>query len=365
MNKYIVLLILGVIVSLTISCSDDPVIDPPMEEILQDTTLYNFSYGALPSPTLPDDNILTEQGVELGRMLFYEKLLSKDGSQSCASCHRQEHGFSDTTRFSIGVEGLSGKRQAMSVLNLAWNSNEFFWDGRAHLLRDQAILPIQDELEMDETLENVISKLNNEKMYRDQFTRVFGDDDITVDKMALVMEQFMLSIVTYDSKYDQWAAGTAELTESEERGRLLYETEYNPFFPEFSGADCAHCHGGANFENDQYMNNGLDGETDFVDMGREEVTGDPMDRARFKVPTLRNIELTAPYMHDGRFQTLEEVIDHYNEGIHPSPSLDQALLATSETGLFLTAEDKMDLINFLKTLTDQSFLSEERYSDPF
>ena len=352
-------------VFITLSCSDDPVIDPPMEEILQDTTLYNLTYGALPSPNLPDDNTLTEQGVELGRMLFYEKLLSKDGTQTCASCHRQAHGFSDTTRFSIGVEGLPGKRQAMSVFNMAWNSNEFFWDGRAHLLRDQAILPIQDELEMNETLENVLEKLNDTKIYRDQFTRVYGDDEITIDKMALAMEQFMLSIVSYDSKYDQWKAGTTELTESEERGRLLFETEYNPFFPDFSGADCAHCHGGANFENDLYMNNGLDEDSDFVDIGREAVSNDPMDRARFKVPTLRNIALTAPYMHDGRFQTLEEVVNHYNEGIHPSSTADEAIVATSETGLFLTDTDKDDLVNFLKTLTDDSFVNDQRYTDPF
>lgn len=365
MIKFKVILILGLLVCITLSCSEDPVVEPPMEEILQDTTLYNLTYGALPSPNLPSDNTLTEQGVELGRMLFYEKLLSKDETQSCASCHRQEHGFSDTTRFSLGVEGLPGKRQAMSVFNMAWNSNEFFWDGRAHLLRDQAILPIQDELEMDETLENVLSKLSDSQIYRDQFIRVFGDDDITVDKMALAMEQFMLSIVSHDSKYDQWNSGTTELTESEERGRLLYETEYNPFFPEFSGADCAHCHGGANFENDQYMNNGLDTDSDFVDIGREAVSNDPMDRARFKVPTLRNIELTPPYMHDGRFQTLEEVVDHYNEGIHPSSTVDEAILATSATGLFLTDEDKVDLVNFLKTLTDVSFVNDPRYTDPF
>ena len=134
-------------------------------------------------------------------MLFYENMLSRDGSQNCASCHRQEHAFSDTTRFSLGVEMLQGKRQAMSVFNMAWNSNKFFWDGRAHLIRDQAILPIQDELEMDETLENVLSKLSASQMYKDQFTRVYGDDDITVDKMALAMEQFMLSIVSYAVSY--------------------------------------------------------------------------------------------------------------------------------------------------------------------
>ena len=169
MNKYNLLAIFTLLVCITFSCSDDPVMEPPEEEILQDTTAYNLTYGALPSPDLPADNTLTEQGVQLGRMLFYEKLLSKDGSQSCASCHRQEHAFTDTTRFSLGVEGLPGKRQAMSVFNMAWNNNEFFWDGRAHLLRDQAILPIQDELEMDETLENVLGKLAEEKVYRDQF----------------------------------------------------------------------------------------------------------------------------------------------------------------------------------------------------
>jgi cytochrome c peroxidase len=365
MNKFRIILIVALFASLIISCDDDPIVDPPEEEIMQDSTPYDFSYGALPSPDLPADNVMTVEGVKLGRMLFYETMLSKDDSQSCASCHRQEHAFSDTTRFSIGVEELPGKRQAMAVFNMAWNNNEFFWDGRAHLLRDQAILPIQDELEMNETLDNVLDKLGDTKVYTDQFTRVYGDDEITVDKMAKAMEQFMLSIVSYDSKFDQWKAGQTELSESEERGRLLFITEYSPAFPQFSGADCAHCHGGANFENDLYMNNGLDDEADFIDFGREAATENPMDRARFKVPSLRNIELTAPYMHDGRFNTLEQVINHYNEGIHPSSTLDLALLATTETGLQLDDQDKEDLINFLKTLTDQSFINDERYSDPF
>ena len=365
MIKFRSILIIAILASLIIACGDDPIVDPPEEEILQDTTPYDLFYGGLPAPDLPTDNVLTVEGVKLGRMLFYEKMLSKDGSQSCASCHRQEHAFSDTARFSIGVEELPGKRQAMAVFNMAWNNNEFFWDGRAHLLRDQAILPIQDELEMNETLENVLTKLGDSKEYTDQFTRVYGDDEITVDKMAKAMEQFMLSIVSYESKFDQSKAGQVELSESEERGRVLFETEYNPFFPEFSGADCQHCHGGANFENDLYMKNGLDDEADIVDIGREAATDKPMDRARFKVPTLRNIELTAPYMHDGRFSTLEELIDHYNEGIHPSNTLDQALMVTMEKGLFLDDQDKVDLINFLKTLTDQSMITDERYSDPF
>jgi len=253
----------------------------------------------------------------------------------------------------------------MSVFNMAWHSNEFFWDGRALLLRDQALEPIQDPLEMNETLENVIAKLDDSEMYRDQFTRAFGSDEITSEKMGLAMEQFMLSIVSYESKYDRYLAGEVELNESEERGRLLFETEYNPFFPDQSGADCAHCHGGANFENDLYMNNGLDTDATFVDLGREEVTNNPNDRAKFKVTTLRNIALTPPYMHDGRFQTLEEVIDHYNEGIQESSTADITVLNTMETGLFLTDQDKTDLINFLHTLTDENFINKEAYQTPF
>jgi len=346
-----------------LACNKDD--EQPKEPVLHDETPFTLEYGALPAPDLPADNALTEQGVQLGRMLFYETMLSKDGTQSCASCHRQPDGFSDTLQFSVGVEMLEGKRQAMPVFNMAWHSNEFFWDGRAHLLRDQSLLPIQDPLEMNETLENVIAKLSDTEMYQDQFMRAFGSEEITSEKMSLAMEQFMLSIVSYDSKYDKYLAGDVQLTESEERGRILFETEYNPFFPDQSGADCAHCHGGANFENDQYMNNGLDSDANITDIGREEVTNDPNDKGKFKVPTLRNVALTAPYMHDGRFQTLEEVIDHYNEGIQESATTDITVLNTMDTGLFLDEQGKQDLINFLKTLTDDTFVNEPSYKTPF
>jgi cytochrome c peroxidase len=359
--KYLAIFFLAAV--LLVACNKDD--DNTKEPITIDETPYVLEFGALPTPDLPADNPLTVQGVQLGRMLFYEKMLSKDGSQACADCHRQLDGFSDTTRFSIGVEMMPGKRQAMPVFNMAWHSNEFFWDGRAHLLRDQALKPIQDPLEMNETLENVVAKLSDTETYRDQFTRAFGSDEITSEKMALAMEQFMLSIVSYDAKYDRYLAGVVELTESEERGRLLFETEYNPFFPDQSGADCAHCHGGANFENDQYMNNGLDTDAEIADMGRETVTEDPADRAKFKVPSLRNVAVTPPYMHDGRFQTLEQVVNHYNEGIRESATTDVTLLNTKDTGLFLTDQDKEDLINFLKTLTDDTFLNNEEYKSPF
>lgn len=357
---YSVLLLLGFIYVFA-ACNDDE----PEEMVTIDETPYVLEYGDLSTPILPSDNPLTIQGVALGRMLFYETMLSKDGSQSCASCHRQPDGFSDSTRFSIGVENLPGKRQAMPVFNMAWHTNAFFWDGRAPLLRDQSLKPIQDPLEMNETLPNVVNKLSQSKTYRDQFIRAFGSDEITSEKMSLAMEQFMLSIVSADSKFDKFMAGEVTLTESEERGRLLFTTEYNPFFPDISGADCMHCHGGANFENDQYMNNGLDVQMDIEDPGRQAVTMSPADFGKFKVPSLRNIAVTAPYMHDGRFNTLEEVIDHYNAGIKASSTVDPALLNTMPSGLFLDAQDKIDLINFLKTLTDETFLTNPEYETPF
>lgn len=359
--KYIAVLFFCILLVFACTKNEEVIKDP----ILIDETPFILTHGALPAPNLPADNPLTVQGVELGRMLFYETMLSKDGTQSCASCHRQMDGFSDPTRFSIGVELQPGTRQAMPVFNLAWHSNEFFWDGRAALLREQSLKPIQDPLEMNETLENVILKLSDSEMYQDQFSRAFGSAVVTSEKMSLAMEQFMLSIVSYNSKYDKFLAGQVQLSESEERGRILFETEYNPFFPDVSGADCAHCHGGANFENDQYMNNGLDTDASMTDIGRAEVSQINSDKGKFKVPSLRNIAVTAPYMHDGRFQTLEEVVDHYNEGIQESSTTDPTVLNTKDTGLLLNQQDKKDLVNFLKTLTDDTFLNEPSYKTPF
>ncbi|MCB0698404.1 MAG: c-type cytochrome [Chitinophagales bacterium] len=345
-------------------CKKDPETTQTTNEVKYDATLYNFQPGPFPMPDFRD-NPPTVEGVKLGRMLFYEKMMSKDGSISCGSCHLQSNGFTDTSRFSKGVGGSLGDRQAMTVFNTAWHNNEFFWDGRAHLLRDQSLQPIENPVEMAETHESVIAKLSANQMYRDQFKRAFDSEEITEEKMSLAMEQFMNTIVSNKSKYDKYKAGQVTLTASEERGRELFFLEYNEFLPDHSGADCAHCHAGFNFSNDQYMNNGLDGAGMHQDKGREKVTNNPMDRGKFKVPSLRNIELTAPYMHDGRFKTLEEVIDHYNSGVKESPSLDPAIRPTMSTGLRLSAQDKADLIAFLKTLTDPTIATDERFSDPF
>lgn len=362
-------LVVVAIATTVVACSkdDDVAGESALPTIagLYDNTPYNLQYGTLPTPSIPSDNPLTIQGVELGRMLFYDKQLSGDGTLACAGCHVQEHGFSDTARFSIGILGFPGGRQAMASVNMLWNNNEFFWDGRAHLLRDQAILPIQDSLEMNETLANVIAKLSSSQTYLDQFERAFGNNVIDSFKVSLALEQFMNSIVSWNSRYDKVERGDLSYTASEQRGKDLFFDEYNPFFPATSGADCAHCHSGGNFENDLYMNNGLDADVNFLDDGRMKVTFNAMDRAKFKVPTLRNIELTPPYMHDGRFTTLEQVVDHYNSGLVNSTTIDPALENTRTTGLFLTALDKADLVAFLKTLTDTDMTSDPRFSTPF
>ena len=362
-NKVFVVLAVLVFVGFS-GCKPD---DTDTGQVVEwDTTPFALTYPQhIVAPLLPLDNPLTVAKVELGRMLFHEPKLSGDESMSCATCHLQSAAFTDTAKLSVGIRGLEGHRNAMSVFNMAWNDNGFFWDGRAELLRHQSLLPIQDSLEMDETLAGAAAKLSAEEIYQHAFIRAFGDDEITAERMALAMEQFMLTITSFNSKYDRYLAGMESLTDSELRGLELFNTEYNEFFPEFSGADCQHCHGGPNFSNNQYMNNGLDEESEMTDIGRMAVTENPSHLGQFKVTSLRNIALTAPYMHDGRFNTLEEVIDHYNEGLHASSTLDPALAATMSTGLMLTAQDKQDLINFLHTLTDEQLAQETDYSSPF
>lgn len=361
--KYLLVSLLGL--GVFISCQKK---NKEAEYIAQyDPTEYKivFKNNTLPTLMIPSDNPLTVEKVRLGRMLFYDSLLSRDNTVSCATCHVQSDGFSDINRFSEGVNGGIGGRQAMAIFNMAYHSNQFFWDGRANLLRDQSLLPIQDHLEMDETLPNIVVKLMSDTMYTNQFIRAFGTDKINSTKVSLALENFMMSIISEDSKYDKYLAGKGVLTASEERGRTLFFGEYNEFFPSVSGADCAHCHAGNNFENDLYMNNGLDTDNEFSDYGREKATGDINDRAKFKVTSLRNIAVTPPYMHDGRFNTLEEVVDHYNGEVENSSTVNPALLGTTTTGLMLDAQEKQDLVNFLKTLTDETFLNNPEYKSPF
>ncbi|MBP9689006.1 MAG: c-type cytochrome [Bacteroidia bacterium] len=361
--KYLIVTLFLITVTL-FACKKTEEKQVQTDAIVYDATPYILDYSGFNTPLLPTDNALTIQGVKLGRMLFYENMLSRTNTQSCGTCHQQQFAFSDTAKLSTGVRGLFGLRNSMSAVNMAWNNNGFFWDGRANLLRDQALMPIQDHLEMDENLDTLVNKLSQNVTYKNQFIRAFGTNEITAPKIALALEQFMHTIVSNNSKYDKYKRGELMLDSAEERGRKLFFTEYNEFFPLQSGADCAHCHSGVNFSNNAYMNNGLKTDAEMDDIGRQKVTFREVDKGKFKVPTLRNIALTPPYMSDGSIYTLEEVVEHYNSGLKTSSTLDPGLAATKGTGLRLTAQNKLDLVAFLKTLTDYSLINNPALSNP-
>jgi cytochrome c peroxidase len=276
----------------------------------------------------------------------------------------------------VGVGGRTGTRQAMPLFNIAWKSS-FFWDGRAPSLRAQALLPIQDHREMDESLTNVVVKLQSGRPgiaggkgskgaeeswvpavpvsspYPALFAAAFASSEITSERIGLALENFLLTLTSFDSKFDRaMRGGPVTLTDQEQRGFELFFTEYDPRRGQF-GADCFHCHGGANFSKHGFANNGLD--PAFTDPGRYAVTGRESDRGKFSVPSLRNVAVTPPYMHDGRFATLEEVVEHYSSGVRRSATLDPNLAKHPEGGLHLPAGDRAALVAFLKTLTDERY----------
>jgi cytochrome c peroxidase len=297
-----------------------------------------------PQPKLAADVILTKSRVELGRRLFADGRLSRDGTVSCASCHQANAGLSDARRFSVGVEGRIGDRNGMPLFNLAWKES-FFWDGRAASLRQQALMPIVDHREMDESLENVVKKLRD---LEKEFAEAFGSPGVTAERLGLALEAFLMTLTSHDSKFDRAQRGEVKLSADEQRGFELFMMEREPRLGQM-GADCFHCHGGALFTDHAFRNNGLAfGE----DTGRHRVTGAALDKGAFATPSLRNIALTAPYMHDGRFTTLEQVLDHYSEGVQRTETLDPNLAKHPDGGLKLTAEEKRCVIAFLKTLTD-------------
>jgi len=312
-------------------------------------TPYRFTMSrAFPMPDLPRDNPLIEERVSLGEKLFHEKALSRDGTISCATCHQADAAFTDRLPVSNGIGGRKGDRNAMPLFNLAWK-HEFFWDGRAKSLREQVLMPIQDHREMDESLERIREKLTASPEYEPLFRAAFRSPGITAEKISLALEQFLLTLSARDSRFDRAMAGKAVLTESEKRGFELFMTEFEPRTGQY-GADCFHCHGGALFSDHQFHNNGLDGS----DRGRAKITNSPSDEHKFSTPSLRNVALTAPYMHDGRFATLEEVVEHYSSGVHRSETLDPNLAKHPEKGLNLSATDKAALVAFLKTLTEET-----------
>lgn len=314
-------------------------------------TPYRFTMSrTFPIPDLPHDNPLIVERVSLGEKLFNEKALSRDGTISCATCHHADAAFTDGLPLSRGIEGRGGERNAMSLTNLAWKK-EFFWDGRAPSLREQVLMPIQDHREMDETPERACEKLTAADGYPDLFRAGFGSPGITPEKLSLSLEQYLLTLTAHDAKFDRALKGLATFTDLEKRGFELFMTEYEPRTGQY-GADCFHCHGGPLFTDHAFHDNGLNEGLGGDMTGRAKVTGLPGDERKFVTPSLRNVAVTGPYMHDGRFVSLEDVIEHYSTSIHRTPTLDPNLAKHPDTGLHLPESDKAALVAFLKTLTD-------------
>ncbi len=313
---------------------------------------------------IPADNPTTKDGVYLGRLLFYEKALSANNNISCESCHQQSLAFTDGKPFSIGTDGSLTSRSSMSLANLLWVRN-FFWDGRSPSLEDQAKFPLTDPHEMGQPLSESAKKLSNNKLYPPLFAKAFGSSIITQDQILKALSQFERTLISAGSNYDRYLAGKYMPTAQQLRGLQLFENGPDPKNG-IRGANCGHCHGGVKNFKELFHNNGLDSVA--ADRGREQFTGQRTDRARFRVPTLRNIMLTAPYMHDGRFATIEQVLDHYNEHIQQSPTLSAFLqnISNEPDGkyLALTKEEKSDLTAFLVMLTDSSFITNPAFSNP-
>ena len=325
--------------------------------------------AGFPTPAVPADNPLTVEGVALGRMLFYEKKLSSTGTMSCGSCHQQSKAFTDGLARAVGVDGVPSPRGAMSLANVLW-STTLNWDGSFATLEKQVPHPIENAIELHQPLTVGVSKLQATRTYPPLFRAAFGTATITNDLVAKALAQFERTLISGSSRYDKYRLTRQGLNVDEMAGLVLYNVHIIP--GRLRGAECFHCHTqplmSSSYEG-RFFNNGLD--QTFADAGRGSLTGLPNDQGKFLEPTLRNIALTAPYMHDGRFKTLEEVLDHYSDHVQmASPSLDVNLIqglnnAPFGTHMELTATEKRQVIAFLKTLTDSTFITDERFSNPF
>lgn len=347
--------LLLVVASVTFtSCGPEPPpeVIPPINNG-SDTTLVEVT--ELPPLRIPPDNPLSLAGVDLGRHLFYDDILSGDQSQSCGTCHNQKNGFTDNgNALSEGIHGKLGTRNAMPTFNLMWG-NGFFWDSRATTLFHLATMPIENPIEMDARVEDVLVRLNNSTMYKDKFKKAFGVDTIKEEHLSKALEQFMLTITSDNSKFDKFNRGEANLTPQELRG-----------FDVLKIKGCFNCHSSSLLTDNKSHNTALDKTP--KDSGLMLVTGRYEDRHKFKTPSLRNIMVTAPYMHDGRFETIEEVIEFY-ELVLPNLNLEMNRNASDSMRIAprnrITPGEMADVKAFLNTLTDHEMLNNPKFSDPF
>jgi cytochrome c peroxidase len=293
-------------------------------------------------------NIPTPAGFVLGRKLFYDPILSKDSSISCGFCHMRIAAFAHIDHaLSHGINGLIGKRNVPPLENLAWN-NCFMWDGRVNHLEVQPLAPITNPIEMNETIENIIKKLQRNKEYAAMFQSAFNDSIVNSRNILRAIAQFTGLMISANSRYDKYMQGEDTLSTAELNGLQLFRD------------NCGQCHKEPLFTDNTFRNTGLPMDTNLKDSGVAAINGDMKDFMKFKVPTLRNIEMTYPYMHDGRFRTLKQVMDHYTTKFSRESHADPLLVK----GIVLTEQDKSDVIAFLKTLTDPTFLHDRRFADP-
>ena len=320
---------------------------------------YNYANVMLPRhlavmrTNIPKDNPITDHGATLGRVLFYDKRLSANGTTACASCHLQEYAFSDPEQFSTGFAGAKTPRNSMGLANgRFFQADHFFWDARVKSLEELALLPFQSPIEMGSTLDQVVAKITASPFYPPLFAKAFGSPEINPDCIAKALAQFIRAMVSYQSRYDEGiATGFRHFTGQERFGLELFMAQH---------VGCRLCHTTDTQIVNFPRNNGLD--MVYADKGVGSVTGDGFDHGRFKPPSLRNVALTAPYMHDGRFATLQDVLQHYTSGVQLHKNLDSFM---PENGLNLTARQRDAIEAFLHTLTDLSFVNDPKFSDPF
>lgn len=357
-----------------VACRKDP---PPKPVGGTDLTGIPYSptaYSAtlppgFPTMIIPEDNPMTVEGIDLGRRLFFDPILSADSTIACGSCHDPKKSFNDNLPFSPGVGGQLGNRSSMAVINVAFFDHGLFWDGRAATLEDQALQPVENPVEMAESWDHVEVKLRRHSDYPVRFRKAFGlknTDEITRDLAVKAIAQFERTLISANSRFDR------KIYQLEPDPFLFSEMEsdgYKMFFDDLTGnstaAHCAHCHdGGPLLTSDTYFNNAIENVQsldDFPDYGLGKVTGKQSDNGKFRAPSLRNIALSAPYMHDGRFQTLDEVVEHYNSGGHFISNVN----AQSVLPLHLTEYEKQALVAFLHTFTDTSFVNYPDFQNPF
>ncbi|MFT3794284.1 cytochrome-c peroxidase [Flavobacterium sp.] len=293
-------------------------------------------------------NPLTEEGFALGRELFYDPILSRDNTISCASCHLQASAFTHIDHdLSHGIDGRIGTRNSKALMNLAWRKT-LMWDGGVNHLDVQPLNPIENPNEMDEKLENVVRKLQQTDPYPALFAAAFGDEKVTGQRILKALSQFELQLVSANAKYDQVMRGETTFNTSEQNGYRLFKTH------------CASCHSEPLFESERYAYNGLEPDPTLAENGRLRISGNADDYYKFKVPTLRNSQYSFPYMHDGRFKTLTEVVRHYNSGLSNRQPLPKELAQPMN----LSDDNRVDLVAFLKTLSDKSFVTDPRFAYP-